>query len=159
MASKKPSIPRPASLRVIRVRTKETLARFEEHQLVLRALGAIKYPGAHPVEIFANLFDHVETESRGLFIGYADEKPLAIVVALLPDSPLMMYAQIAAAYSEGPPALARMMSRRLREWIVKAGHTRVLAINLNHSDAIFCRLFRHLGTPSVRCSLIQFEVG
>jgi hypothetical protein len=129
---------------VVRVRTFPTIRRPDIRELVLRAVAATRYPGADSRKLYDELRDRIADLRLGVFVGFEGE-PKALVVALLPDSQLMMYPQIPIVYSEGRPMLIRHVAIRLKEWIMAAGYDRMLSVSFNHSAAAWSRAFRHLG--------------
>jgi hypothetical protein len=140
-------------LTITRARTRDTLLRHKD--LIRRAFEVGEYPG-DITAIYGDLVANAHSDSRGIFIGLVDGSPRSLIVALLPDAPLMGYPQVPIAYSDGPPALARVMGARLREWVMRAGYDRFWCINLMRSDKAFLRVFRHAGQASVKGSIVEF---
>jgi hypothetical protein len=129
--------------------------------LIERAIEKIEYPGTTSYELYAELVRRAPDDDIGIFIGYQEidgtERPVAVVVIVLPTSQAMIAPQGIILYSEGSPAVIRFIGVRVRSWLVKAGHNCVLGLNLRHGDATFCRLLEHVGKPEVLGSVVAFR--
>ena len=116
---------------------------------MLRAVTATRYPGADPVLFYDEIARRIADPDLGLFVGLVHDSPLALCLAVLPSSQLMMAPQVALVYSEGRPMLIRHMGDRLRAWLRSEGHDRFMAVNLRHTDAVFVRAARRVGSAAV----------
>lgn len=151
---------------ITRVRTLATFSRPDIKDLVWSACAAVRYPGTDAGSIYKELSLRIAENELGLFVGIEDA-PLALCVAILPTSCLMMAPQIPLLYNRGSRALIRALAVRVREWIVEHGHTHAIGANMyqpqegtrigNRPDAAFCRGFRHFGDPEHAGSLIRFR--
>lgn len=145
------------ALEVIRVRTRQTLAKPEIAQLVLRGARACGFPV--PGAVLADLLLEVGDERYGVFLGLANDAPRGIVVAQLPLSAFMTDPVVVLAYSEQAPAeLVRLVAEKLAKWIAKAGFERALALNMRHTDRAFCRGLAHFGVSSRVGGVIAFAL-
>jgi hypothetical protein len=151
--------PKELTTRVARLRRVETLRHPAIRSLIVRAIEAVRYPGADPALMYAELAaSAASSELTGLFLGIEDKKARGIVAAMLPASQAMMAPQVLLVYSEGQPALIRALGKRLREWILTAGYARVIGMNLYRPDAVFMRGFCHVGEPRVLGSIVEFKL-
>lgn len=169
MAQKK-TYPIGNTCRIARVRTHATIAWPEIEALVERAAEACGY--LIPGYIYRELVERVGEDGLGIFVGFEGKpaevanpdktrmsgfatKPKALVVAILPASPLMMAPQMPLCYSDGSAMLIRHVGRRMKEWIMAAGYDRMLSVSLNHSAAAWERGFREIGEMTVLGELIE----
>jgi len=138
---------------VTRVRTRATVLRPEIELLVMRAALACRYP--NPGLIYRELVRRVGEDGLGIFVGHENASPMTLVVAILPDSPLMMAPQCPIVYSRGSRMLIRHVGERMREWVMAAGYDRVLSVSLTHSAAAWARSFRWLGEHKTLGTMIE----
>ena len=95
-------------------------------------------------------------QNRGYIKSSArNDRCMALVVAMLPDSPLMMAPQCPIVYSRGSRMLIRHVGERMREWVMAAGYDRVLSVSLTHSAAAWARSFRWLGEHKTLGTMIE----
>jgi hypothetical protein len=127
--------------------------------LLKRAVKAVEYPGTTPLEFASYLKSRIGLSDVGVFVGFEDSVPRAIVMAVLPEGPFMIAPQIALVYNQGSKALIRKLGARLRQWLLENGFTEALGINMTHSEAGFSRVFAHFGEPSRFGVVVRFRLG
>jgi hypothetical protein len=142
--------------RVTRVRSLGTIGLPGVRALVERSTAA-SLPGVSPRKFYEEIANRIDQPALGVFIGFEDEQPQTLVVALLPTSCMMLHAQIVAAYNQGSKGLAEKVAARVREWIVAAGHHQAAAINIRRPDGVFSRGLRYFGRPERLGSVILFH--
>ena len=113
--------------------------------LIRRAIEATRTPGM---------------PAAGIIVDELIERVIdpALLIALLPSSFAMMAPQVALAYNEGSPDLARQVGAMFCRWLKAEGHSRFLALNLRYRDRVFLRLFRHAGQGRRVGSLVEFRL-
>jgi hypothetical protein len=137
---------RLGALSVIRVRTRETICHPDVSQLILR--GARKAGLPQPAAALAEMVGQVHTHGIGIFVGFVEHDPRAVVVGLLPNSAFHIAPIIALLYSEARNrSLLVEMGRRLREWLTSSGFDHAVTNNLWHDDRAFMVHFAHFGNP------------
>ena len=108
--------------------------------------------------VLAELVDQVASRRIGIFIGFRDLNPRAVLVAHLPSSAFHIAPIGTLLYSEDRTrALMEAMGRRCREWVVSAGFDHVVTNNLFHDDRAFMRSFAHFGKPERIGSALRFS--
>jgi hypothetical protein len=145
------------AISVLRVRSRRTTEQFWFRNLIGEAITATRYPGTTRGKFYNELRQRVAENALGMFVGFEDEAPKAIAVAMLPTSCMMLAPQVALVYSRGRPPLIRAMGTRLRAWIMAAGYDRVIGTNLYRNDDVFMRGFAHIGEPRRLGSLIEWR--
>lgn len=144
-------------LKVVRVRTKETLCQPKVAQLVMRGATACGLQGG---AVLAELARDITSDNIGLFVGWRNSRSIAVVVGLLPVSAFQLGPYVAMLYAaERCPQLLVDLGAHLRRWIKKAGFDEALTTNLDrfgHSDRAWFRAFAHFGTPSRIGSVARF---
>lgn len=144
-------------LEVVRVRTKQTLAKPEIAQLIMRGAAKIGFPV--PAAVLADLCLNPGDNRLGTFIGSLNHIPCAVVITQQPLSAFMLHPMVVLAYAERAPAeLVRLLGARTREWLRAAGFTRAMALNIRHSDRAFCRGLAHFGVPARIGGVITFRL-
>jgi hypothetical protein len=144
------------SLGVIRVRTRETLARPDVAHLIMRGARACGYPV--PSAILAELCLNPGDDRTATFIGVVDDKPCGVVIGFLPSSAFWLAATVGLAYNEeAPRQLVALVGAKLREWFKENGHSHVLVANMRHKDRGYMAGLEHFGTPSRVGSMIRFD--
>ena len=142
----------------MRIRTRETLARPEIAQFVLR--GALSCGFEVPASVLAELVQHPASDRIGIFLGRDDDTPRGLVVAQLPLSVFMTAPVVVLAYADhAPRELVRRIGARLAEWIAGAGFDHALALNMRHDSKAFCRGLRHFGSPDVVGDVVAFQLA
>lgn len=125
----------------------------------MRAAKACKLP-AEPQEVLAELRETVGRNDLGLFVACAAQKPVAIVICLLPSTVFQLAPFVVVAYAEARTRRAQVaIGKRLREWLTASGYTAAVAANLLHSDGGFMRGFGHFGQAERIGSLVRFSFG
>ncbi len=144
--------------RVIRVRRPATIRNIQIRGLLELAIAKTNYPGTSPDLLYEEIANNITSNHLGVFIGLDAGTPVAVAVAMLPASRAMMAPQAFLVYNGGRKELARMVGKRLKDWIKGAGYTRMLAINLYRDERVFRRGFGHFGPSRVLGQLIEFGV-
>jgi hypothetical protein len=145
-------------IRVIRVRTRETLCRPEIASLVMRGATASGLPSS--AATVAELARDIASDHVGCFVGFYGTEPAGLVVGLLPTSAFQLGPVIVIAHSEvASHELTVEAGRRLRAWIEAEGFAHAFALNLQHSDRSFCRGTKHFGASRRVGSVIGFCFG
>jgi hypothetical protein len=135
------------------VRQPATLAKPAVMGLLKRA--ARDYPGTTPREFAAYVRGNIGRSDWGVFVGAEDGVPKSIVLVLLP-CPLTIAPQVVLAYNEGARVLGYKVGIRVKRWILENGYAQALALNLRHSETLFCRLFARFGKPERFGGVIRF---
>lgn len=150
--------PPPPELRVLRVRTLQTLSSPQLKDLVRRAVPAA-LPCVDARVFYRELGARIGEPGLGVFVGYQGDHAKAFGVALLPQSCMMMAPQVALVYSDGMPAIGRRLGARMREWLLEGGYKEALTCNMiaRRSDRAFMVGLRHFGEPERVGSLIRFR--
>ena len=144
-------------MKVARIRTVTSLLRQDVRRLIFRGIEKVGL-NFDPVVMFAELVNSVGRPDLGLFVGTQDHRARGVLIALLPATQAMMAPQVLLAYNQGPPELARMAGRRLREWIIASGYDRFLCLNPHRADPVFIRGFRHMGPGRRFATLMEFDL-
>jgi hypothetical protein len=116
---------------------------------------ATDYPGTTPREFAGYVGRNIGRSDWGVFVGAQQDVPKCIVIVLLP-CPLTIAPQVVLAYNEGGRGLGYQVGIRVKRWILENGFSEALALNLRHSEALFCRLFARFGKPERFGGVIRF---
>lgn len=142
-------------IRIIRVRKRETIIDPQFVELFKRAVERSRYPIPWPL-MFADLARRIDHDGLGVFLAHEKGAPRGLVIAILPDSPLMMAPQVPLVYSESKqPALVRALYRAVTKWLKESGYHSMLSLALRHPPKAWARRFRNLGEFRVVAPLVE----
>ena len=142
-------------VRAVRVRTAETIAHPAVKALIMRAVVATRYPGTTAQAFYDEIAEGITSDTLGVFVGFNEARePVALVIGSLPFNAIMMAPQVHLVYSTSRE-LSRLLGEKLRAWVTKHEHDRLIGVNLWHDDEAFCRVFRHMGETRVIGSLVE----
>ena len=147
-------------VRVIRIRTRETIADSRIKALILRAVEASHYLGTTPQAFYDEIADNIAGDMLGVFVGFTKWQehsapyPIALTIVFLPMSETQMGPQVPIAYSESRE-LSLLIGKRVRVWLTENGYDKLYCLNLLHDDDAYCRVFRHVGEPRVVGSVVE----
>lgn len=144
------------SLAVIRIRTRETLARPDIAGLILRGARECGFPV--PSAVLAELCLNPGADSTGIFVGMVEDEPRLVVVGLWLTSAFWLAATVVLVYSDkAPHALVKATGSHLRAWFLEGGFDHVIVGNFLHTDRAYIKGLAHFGRASRVGSAIRFD--
>lgn len=138
------------------MRQPATIAQPAVKGLLERAVKAVDYPGATPLEFYSFMRNNIGRSDIGTFVGFADGVPRIICIGLLPTTVFTFLPQIVFVYNEGSKALAKAVGVRVRAWLRDNGFDEALAVNMLHKPDAFARVFSHFGEPKSFAEVVRF---